>query len=89
MEVAKELNRIYHEIQNYAPPEISQEMFTEKSLMSKLLPFGLGEQAKPKLDKKARLQGLYIWGSVGGGKTLLMDMFFDCCEKVMTLKMYF
>lgn len=27
-------------------------------------------------------QGLYIFGSVGGGKTTLMDMFFDACTDV-------
>lgn len=24
-------------------------------------------------------KGIYIHGSVGGGKTTLMDLFFDCC----------
>jgi len=27
-------------------------------------------------------KGLYIYGSVGGGKTMLMDLFYDCCDKV-------
>lgn len=26
------------------------------------------------------LKGLYIHGSVGGGKTTLMDLFYDCCK---------
>lgn len=25
-------------------------------------------------------QGLYIHGSVGGGKTMLMDLFYNCCD---------
>lgn len=27
-------------------------------------------------------KGLYIYGSVGGGKTMLMDLFYESCEKV-------
>lgn len=25
-------------------------------------------------------KGLYIHGAVGGGKTMLMDLFYDCCQ---------
>jgi predicted ATPase len=25
-------------------------------------------------------KGLYIYGAVGGGKTMLMDLFYSCCE---------
>jgi len=25
-------------------------------------------------------KGLYIYGAVGGGKTMLMDLFYNCCE---------
>lgn len=27
-------------------------------------------------------KGLYIYGSVGGGKTMLMDLFYESCKKV-------
>lgn len=25
-------------------------------------------------------KGLYLYGAVGGGKTMLMDLFYDCCQ---------
>jgi cell division protein ZapE len=37
-----------------------------------------------KLRKKSFINGLYMWGSVGIGKTYLMDLFYDCinCPKM-------
>ena len=29
------------------------------------------------VERGERIRGLYIWGTVGGGKTMLMDMFYD------------
>ncbi len=37
--------------------------------------FGWGREAS---HAKAELNGLYIWGGVGRGKSMLMDLFFDC-----------
>ena len=45
-------------------------------------------QAKPKGGFLSRMfggkaeqpRGIYMWGSVGRGKTMLMDLFFDCVE---------
>lgn len=34
--------------------------------------FGSGKKDMPK--------GLYIHGAVGGGKTMLMDLFYNCCQ---------
>lgn len=34
--------------------------------------FGSGKKDIPK--------GLYIYGAVGGGKTMLMDLFYNCCQ---------
>jgi cell division protein ZapE len=35
------------------------------------------------------VEGLYIWGTVGRGKTLLMDMFFDCLPAGRAQRMHF
>ena len=34
-------------------------------------------------------KGIYLWGSVGGGKTYLMDMFFECLPIEAKLRMHF
>lgn len=35
------------------------------------------------------IEGLYIWGGVGRGKTMLMDLFFDCLPEDRRLRMHF
>lgn len=34
-------------------------------------------------------RGLYLYGAVGGGKTMLMDLFFDCCEMDRKRRVHF
>lgn len=60
------LESLYEEIQGYQPP-------TAASWMSKT--FGFGKKCDVKVPK-----GLYLYGDVGCGKTMLMDMFYDCCD---------
>jgi cell division protein ZapE len=41
------------------------------------------------LRRQAPLKGLYIWGGVGRGKTMLMDLFFECLPPDRRLRMHF
>lgn len=50
--------------------DIEQYTPAEKSLFSRF--FSSSENTTPK--------GLYIYGAVGGGKTMLMDLFYECCN---------
>ncbi|KAK2716127.1 putative ATPase N2B isoform X2 [Artemia franciscana] len=43
-----------------------------------------------KLSKrKSIVKGLYVWGAVGGGKTMLMDMFHDCVPTQQKTRVHF
>jgi predicted ATPase len=63
MQIAHALQRIYNQVQKYQPPEV---VTPSDGVFSKF--FGPG---KTKLDPSQRVKGLYIYGSVGGGKTML------------------
>lgn len=65
--VTAALQTVYDSIQGYSPPKASGGL-------GKWFSFGKKE---PKVQAP---KGLYIYGSVGGGKTMLMDMFYDCCS---------
>ncbi|XP_052896297.1 putative ATPase N2B [Anopheles moucheti] len=64
--VTEALQVVYDSIKTYSPPKPSTGI-------GKWFSFGKAEKAV------AAPKGLYIYGSVGGGKTMLMDMFYDCC----------
>lgn len=78
VKIANELQRIYDQIQSYQPPDTTGAS-VKPGFFSKFF------HTKVKLDPAQRLKGLYIYGSVGGGKTMLMDMFYDCCTQVSDL----
>jgi len=42
-----------------------------------------------KKGQREDIQGLYIWGGVGRGKTMLMDLFYDTLEQEDKLRMHF
>jgi peroxisome-assembly ATPase len=66
VKVVEELQKLYDISNDYKPPEPAG--------ISGWFSFG-----KPKkVDNE--IKGLYIYGSVGGGKTMLMDLFYDCCK---------
>ena len=41
------------------------------------------------IEQSPNIRGIYIWGSVGRGKTYLMDIFFDCLPPEIKLRMHF
>lgn len=68
--VMVELQKLFDTVQTYTPPEIEPN-----TSFFKWLPV--------KSSKKVKTpKGLYIHGSVGGGKTTLMDIFYESCNSV-------
>jgi len=59
--------------------KIYQEVHNYKPQQLNLLEkwFGSKRRDAPK--------GLYIYGAVGGGKTMLMDLFYNCCQVFLWL----
>ncbi|XP_052866153.1 putative ATPase N2B [Anopheles cruzii] len=74
--ITEALQLVYNSIQTYSPPKPSTGI-------GKWFSFGKGTR---KLDAP---KGLYIYGSVGGGKTMLMDMFYDCCVSDRKRRVHF
>lgn len=70
--VMAELQQLYDTIQTYAPIELKP-----KSSLLKWLPI---KSSKSSLNVAPI--GIYIYGSVGGGKTTLMDLFYNSCQSV-------
>lgn len=65
--VVADLQKLYEHLKSYEPK-------ASPGGLSKWFSFGEKKTEGPEL------KGLYIYGSVGGGKTMLMDMFYECCE---------
>lgn len=63
--VAERLQEVYDSLAGYEPKG--------PSFLGKWL------GGRQKLRNRAP-KGLYIYGSVGGGKTMLMDLFYNCCQ---------
>ncbi|MEO0393417.1 MAG: cell division protein ZapE [Pseudomonadota bacterium] len=62
--IAKRLNHLHHKLDGYEPQGVDKPGFMAR--------FGLG--AKPR-DTSDKPRGLYIYGGVGRGKSMLMDLF--------------
>lgn len=67
------LQKLYEIVQTYKPEPPQQ-----RGLFSWLT----SNKKDQDISKVKAPKGLYIHGSVGGGKTTLMDLFFNCCHSV-------
>lgn len=74
--VTNALQSIYDNIQSYQPAPFSESGGF----------FGLFSSSK---TVKNGPMGLYVHGSVGGGKTTLMDLFYDCCSNVRIIFFFY
>jgi len=71
------LQALHRELQ--ARPEPRRRVAPRRGLLARLLP-----QPRPQA-----VTGLYLWGGVGRGKTMLMDLFYDCLPENDRLRMHF
>ncbi|XP_034478847.1 putative ATPase N2B [Drosophila innubila] len=78
-ETMQALDKLYNRIKGYQP---TTQQTSDGGFFGKL--FGKkSSEDDPEDDLNAGShapQGMYIYGSVGVGKTTLMDLFYDCCE---------
>lgn len=87
---ANELNyddmqmRVVEHLESLHSQIINQNSINETSFGNKLT--GIFRRSKKQNDYA---QGLYIWGSVGRGKTYLMDIFYDCLPADKKLRLHF
>ncbi|XP_053602957.1 putative ATPase N2B isoform X2 [Plodia interpunctella] len=77
--VMQHLQNVYHEVTAFQRPETRGT--TGKSL------FNFFRKSEP--QKILAPKGLYIYGSVGGGKTMLMDLFYETVPIKEKLRVHF
>lgn len=65
LKVMQQLEIVYQNLKGYEPPE-------KESFLTKWISNGNKKKKAPK--------GLYLYGAVGGGKTMMMDLFYNCCQ---------
>jgi len=72
-EVTEHFQDLYHNLASYRP--------SEPSFFSSILNFAGPTSRRWTSSTPVSIpMGVYLWGTVGGGKTMLMDLFFDTLE---------
>ncbi|CAB3243717.1 unnamed protein product [Arctia plantaginis] len=78
-EVIQHLQQVYHEVTSFVRPAPQSQ--SGRSLFSFF--------KKPQPQKIIAPKGLYLYGSVGGGKTMLMDLFYETVPIKEKLRVHF
>ncbi|KAL7950007.1 AFG1-like ATPase domain-containing protein [Trichoderma barbatum] len=80
--IIESLQHLHNELRNYHAPPVVHPSFdllkpVKKSVFSSLFGNGGGAKATIKDIPENLPRGLYLFGDVGSGKTMLMDLFYD------------
>ncbi|KAI0776227.1 AFG1-like ATPase [Trametes elegans] len=81
--IIEKLQRLHNDLLRYEPPNISHTP-ASNSLISRLFTRQLG--AAPVVAPQDVPKGLYLYGDVGTGKTMLMDLFYNTLPPHITRK---
>ena len=90
LDIIQSLQHLHDELRHYtAPPIVHPNLESlkpqSKSMFGRL--FGHARKEKPLAEIPDSLpRGLYLYGDVGSGKTMLMDMFYDTLPSSVTSK---
>lgn len=79
--VAEVLQSLYEQVHSRQPPQLPSK--------SSFSWFFKGPSSSANANAQSGPKGLYIHGSVGGGKTTLMDLFYDCCTVENRTRVHF
>ncbi|KAG9028879.1 hypothetical protein FRB95_005929 [Tulasnella sp. JGI-2019a] len=77
--IIEHIQRLHDQVANYHPPPVPPPpKVSNKSMFSKLFSSSSSTSEIPVLvPPKDQIKGLYLYGTVGTGKTMLMDLFYD------------
>lgn len=84
-EAIKLLDDVFHRLQNYEPNTPPKEITSQNSFNL----FGLFSGTQKQIYNEKYPRGLYLYGDVGSGKTMLMDLFYSCIQTNLKRRVHF